>query len=419
MRIALLSLGCLLGLTLGVAGCGGDEPDVPFGGTGGSGSGGGGTGGASMTTTGAGGMGSGGGGSGGGAQACTPEGPFDGEPITAPPNEWTWVDVPEALCRNGSATGFGVRMNPASDKLFIYFQGGGACFNGASCLANPSSYDGGNFNGFPNGGGQSGIFDADNPDNPVRDWNAIFVPYCSGDVFAGNATNADVPGLGAPQNQTFVGYANIGHFLRRIVPSFPEITKVLLTGSSAGGFGAAFNYDRVAQAFCPKPVVLIDDAGPPMADAYLAPCLQQRWRDLWGMNANLPADCADCVQPDGGGIASYGDYIGAKYPATRLGLISADRDNVISLFFGYGSNDCAQIDGIALPMSGDTFSEGLLDLRDNHMKMTENWGTFFVGATTHTYLGGDGYYNTTVAGTALTDWVDAMVNDGQPGHVGP
>src|SRR5690348_4731360 len=50
---------------------------------------------------------------------------FPGAPITTPANQWTWVDFPEALCRDGSSTGIGVRLNPNSNKVAIYLEGGG------------------------------------------------------------------------------------------------------------------------------------------------------------------------------------------------------------------------------------------------------------------------------------------------------
>ncbi|NUP08817.1 MAG: hypothetical protein HOW73_22450 [Polyangiaceae bacterium] len=361
----------------------------------------------------------GGGGSGGGTQ-CTPEDTFDGEPVTGEAGEWVWVDVPDALCRDGSPAGFGVRLNPASDKLFIYFEGGGACFNGTSCNFNASSFGSSNFSNWRGGGGHSGLFDSENPDNPVRDWNAIFIPYCTGDVHAGNAPDSDVPGFGSPQGQAFVGYRNVGLFLDRIIPTFPTISKVLVTGSSAGGFGATYNYDRIAQAFCPKPAVLIDDSGPAMSDEYLTPCLQTRWRELWGLNSTLPADCPECAGADGGGIVNYVTYLGNKYPDTHLGLLSSDQDNTIRLFFGYGENNCANIDGaIPVSMSGQKFAEGLDDVRDNYLTGLPAWSSYFVESTTHTYLAGSGYADTTVDRVPLTDWITAIIDGGEPGHVGP
>jgi hypothetical protein len=367
-----------------------------------------------------GGSGEGGNGTGGGPAECTPEGTFDGEPIEGDAGAWVWVDVPEALCRDGSPTGFGVRLNPASDKLFIYFEGGGACFNALSCSLNPASYDEGSFGGWSSGGGQSGIFDAENPDNPLRDWNVVYIPYCTGDVHAGDATDADVPGPTAPKQQSFVGYRNVGFYLDRIVPTFPAVSKVLVTGSSAGGFGATYNFDRIAQAFCPTPAVLIDDSGPAMSDEYLAPCLQTRWRELWGLDATLPAGCPECSGPDGGGIANYVTYLGNRYPDSRLGLLSTDADSTIRLFFGFGENDCANIDGLVpIAMSSQRFAEGLVDLRDNYLSAQPVWGTYYVSGSSHTFLGGGAYTSTTVEDMPLTEWVGTIVDGGASVHVGP
>jgi len=290
----------------------------------------------------------------------------------------------------------------------IYLEGGGACFNDASCklltFDLPSYLLGG------------GIFNFSRSDNPIRDWNVFYIPYCTGDVHAGIATGMNVPG--GPTNQSFVGYANIGHYLKRIIPTFPDLKKVLLTGISAGGFGAAYNYDRVAQAFCPTPVILIDDSGPPMSDSYIAPCLQDRWKTLWNLKTTLPSECPECSGPDGGGIVNYISYLQNRYPQSRLGLISSTHDSVISLFFGYGKNDCKDIDGIASSVAGDVYAAGLAELRDKYATAPGVWATYYVDSTTHTYLLA-GLYSTTVNGKKLSDWVDNVVNDGPMEHVAP
>ena len=54
----------------------------------------------------------------------------------ATPGGWTWVDVPGMGCDDGSATG--VAVNPAGrgggGALFIYFMGGGACWDASTCF---------------------------------------------------------------------------------------------------------------------------------------------------------------------------------------------------------------------------------------------------------------------------------------------
>ena len=72
---------------------------------------------------------------------------FTGAPITAADKTWTWVDFPGAKCRDGSDTGIGVNFNAASDKVMIYMEGGGACYNAITCGTNPAKYGAADFTG--------------------------------------------------------------------------------------------------------------------------------------------------------------------------------------------------------------------------------------------------------------------------------
>ncbi len=347
-------------------------------------------------------------------------GVVDGAPIETPADQWTWIDFPEAKCRDGSSTGIGVRIHPGSTQLAIYFEGGGACFHDASCVINDvlASFGSAAFNAWVGATGSAGIFDTSRADNPLRGWNMVYVPYCTGDVHAGDREHVDVPGSTAPKDQMFVGYRNVGYYLRRLVPTFAGTTHVLVTGISAGGFGAAFNYDRIAAAFCGARVTLVDDSGPPMSDDYLAPCLQRRWRDLWNLDATLPADCAACRgQANGGGIVHYVDYLTSKYPNERLGLISANQDSIISLFFGYGENDCAGLTGPSAPMAGAKFAAGLADLK-THYFSRPNLGSYIVPSTSHTWETALTFYSTTVDATPLPSWMNDIVNEQLAVHVG-
>ena len=338
--------------------------------------------------------------------------PWDGEPLPLePPGLWSWVPFPDSMCRDGSTTGIGVRYG-ASDKLVIYFEGGGACFNSGTCALNElwSNFGEFKFDSWALGIGKGGIFD-DDPQNPVRDWSFIYVPYCTGDVHAGDRENVGVEGvLGAQQ---FVGYRNVAAYLERLVPTFGDASHVLVTGSSAGGFGAALNYDRIAGAFNKSAVTLLDDSGPPLSDQYMPVCLQETWRELYNFEDTLPADCADCFDEGGGGISNLAIWLGEKWTDQRLALFSAEQDGVIRTFFGYGLQDC---DGGSYP--GPTFEDGLYQWRDEVLGDSPVWGSYFVAGTGHTILSSPGYYTTEVAGVPLTEWIDALLH-GDVSHVNP
>lgn len=70
-------------------------------------------------------------------------------------------------------------------KLLVYFQGGGACFNGDSCsLDRYPSYRPRVGDWHPNNEG--GIFELDNPGSPFADYSMVYVSYCAGDVHLGD-----------------------------------------------------------------------------------------------------------------------------------------------------------------------------------------------------------------------------------------
>jgi hypothetical protein len=343
------------------------------------------------------------------------------------PETWTWVPVDGARCRDGSATGFGISVNPSSDKLAIFLQGGGACFNEFTCLANPSSYGESDFTSQftgPAGGGtgNAGLLDRTDMANPVKDWNLVFVPYCSGDVFSGYATDVTVPGVSGKQQ--FVGYANMHLALERIVPTFPKLGQVLLTGVSAGGFGAAANLEQTATAFGSVPVGELDDSGPSMSPPDVASCLLDNTRKLWGIDNTLIAACgSDCPDPSNY-LSDYTHHLLKKYPTVPFGLVDTVGDAVISLFFGSGNNNCASA-LIPTSLTQAQYTKGLDDIRMAYAS-DPKFGSFIFGddtscncATQHTSLGGSTLDTVqSTSGVKLSDWVTQLIA-GTVTNVGP
>jgi hypothetical protein len=340
------------------------------------------------------------------AQVDAPVGGVDafgaGPPIEAPDDTWTWVPFPESRCMNDTATGIGVNWHSDSSELLIYLEGGGACFNAFTCatVAHQGGFGESDMTDTANAYGDAGVFNRADPDNPFRDWNYVFVPYCSGDVHAGSADE----GFGG---RTQLGYQNIGHYLDRLSPTFPNATRVVLTGSSAGGFGAAFNYDRVATAFGGRPTFLLDDSGPPMSDTYLTPCLQTQVRDAWNLAAALPADCDECTGEDGGGLVNLASYLGTKYSAQRQGLISSNRDGVIRTFFGFGYPTCSS----TTPMPEPTFADGIEELT-TLLAPSPGFRAFILDSSVHVWLIDPTLGGTTSEGVSLTDWLRAFLDGG-------
>jgi hypothetical protein len=201
------------------------------------------------------------------------------------------------------------------------------------------------------------------------------------------------------------------------LPAFADVDRVVLSGSSAGGFGALYNFDRVQRAFGDTEVTLLDDSGPAMGDDYLAPCLQQQVRTLWGLDATLPEDCADCIDEAGGGLVNAVTYLATKYSDRRFGLVSSTTDGVIRLFFGWGYPNCSSPSG---NLPANIFEEGLANLRDVVLADHDNFRVYAIDSGQHVWLLGTSMKDTESGGTNLARWVTDLVegNDGWD-HVVP
>lgn len=360
-------------------------------------------------------MGCGSSGSNGGLPA-----PVYGSPVTlGADGQWQWVPVDGAVCRDGSPAGFAINPESSSTHVMVFLEGGGACFNSTLCspLLNPQ-----NIPTTSQFHPSVGIFDRTNPANPVADWNFVYIPYCTGDVFAGDRPDATVPGLvdaqGNPIPQQFVGFANMQLFLGRVVPTFPNADQVLFTGVSAGGFGAASDVELAQEYFGAVPLTLLDDSGPPMSSMYIASCLQQQWRELWGFDKTLLAACgSDCPDPNDY-VLDLATHLIGQYPDNVGGLVSHLNDPIIEAFYGYGNNDC-QPPGLLPMLDPATFQMGLEDFRTYIDARTSNFGTYYQNeSNSHTCIDKSCFYSTTINGVAETDWVANLLN-GNVSNVSP
>ena len=340
-----------------------------------------------------------------------------GAPITGLTNgAWTWVDIAGAKCRDGSSTGIGVNPSATgSTKVMIFLEGGGACFNSTTCSSNPATFGAASFPSFAGGEGLAGIFSRTDTANSVKDWNMVYVPYCTGDVHGGSAPDATVTGVVG--NQQFVGYDNVTRDLERVVPTFAGTTQVLLTGQSAGGFGAALNYVQTARAFDTVPVTLIDDSGPLMANPTLAACLESAMLGLWGMSKTVISDCgSDCSDP-GNALSQYWVHLPKTYPNVPFTFLDSTGDGVISSFFGFGASNC----GAYAAITPAAYEAAVLDMRTK-VASDPNAGLYLFGGSAHTSL--VAAYTTRTApasdgGTIkLEDWVTSVVGGAAP-NVGP
>jgi len=360
-----------------------------------------------------------------------------GEPLPdAPAGEWNYLEMAGTKCRDGSPAGLYYRYSDSSTNYFVFLEGGGACSDDFFCPLNPQNVDEKVDGetvieaGLVNFGGASaipakqeprtdGIF-KDDPRNPVAGWNAIYVPYCSGDVYGGTREQAMVPKwqVGGPQD--FTGYHNTSLMAGRVVATFLDADKALLTGSSAGGVGSLMNAGQFGDLLGNHTTTrgfIVSDSGPVFDDQHLEPCLQKQWRELWGLDDSLPQDCEGCFNADGGGVVrGMGEYLMTKFSGQDQvvgGLISSYDDEIMAMFFGKGLDACA---GNPFYPAG-RYRAGLEDFRDNVLD-PERFGTYFMEGTLHMHIFRPRFYEDNGTGTTIADWLTRLL-DNEAVHVAP
>jgi hypothetical protein len=322
-------------------------------------------------------------------------------PADAPPAlPWKAVPVDGTLCRDGTPTGYAVNVHPTSRKLLIFMEGGGACFNEISCRQNPDSWP-------PNDASVTRSMSRNwimsrASDNPFREWNLAYIPYCSGDVHTG----ANMSGyLGQPQ----IGFLNYKKDLAELVARFSNVEQVVLSGVSAGGFGVAWNWMWTQDAFGSVPVYAIDDSGPPMGPVYLSECQQQRYGELWGWKESLHPACADCDVPGGKVVRPLLDASFKRNSSTRFGLLSYDEDGTIKSFFAYGTDNCAKWDSVQPPIyPTGMYPMGLTELRQAWSGYPQV-AMYVVTGGAHTFLGTDIASIKTGPAISMLEWITKLI----------
>jgi hypothetical protein len=327
----------------------------------------------------------------------------DGPSIALPPGEWTWVPLPATMCRDGSSTGVAVNPGATAQKLVIFLQAGGACYNVNTCVSSHGSFGLASFNQWKDTNGRSGVFDRGHRANPLHDYSFVFVPYCSGDMHAGHAHDVTIPGIAAPQQ--FTGYWNVGIVLQHIVQAVPKPDVVVLVGDSAGGFGATLNFLRVQEAFLSTPVTLLDDSGPMLGAEFVNSCLLERMREFWGLDATVLADCGAACAVPGAGLSTLLRHVVASHPESEVGLVSSYEDEVIRMFLGLAEGNC--VSNVGYP--AEKFRLALNKLREE-MQPYPNFDSFYVESDQHTFINLERFYSTTSDdGDPLTSWTSALL----------
>jgi len=227
----------------------------------------------------------------------------------------------------------------------------------------------------------------------------VYVPYCTGDAHLGNKTTTYAPDLVVEHR----GQPNSLIALDHLTTAFPDLTEIVVAGSSAGSIPTPLFAGLAADAYPDARIVTLADSSGAYPDE---PLINAFVGSLWGSMEALP----DWPEIDGISATEWsipGLYrvSGAHAPDITFAKFDYAYDEVQAFYAGLA--------GVA--------ADELVSLIDDNEADIEAAGvavaSYVAPGTLHTILGFDELYELEVEGVRFVDWVGELVEGGTPGDV--
>lgn len=322
---------------------------------------------------------------------------FEGSPALEELPSRRWVEI-----RPGSPT-ICARRDPFAywvypddpRRLVIHFAGGGACWDSDSCqVARPD------FNASVEadrqrvmGERRSGIFDMSDPRNPFARFTHVYIGYCTGDVHWGDARTDH--GSSVIEHR---GAVNAAVVLDWVFEQIPEVETVVVTGCSAGGYGALLWSGRIFEHYSTaRQVHLSDSASGIVGDAFLGDVV-----NLWGVQND--------VFPEGVRL----EELSAAELLPELYRTFGNQFSGTAQFSQYTSTD----DDLQLYFYTRTGGQGgraeyarrLLERSFRIADDVPNYRHFLASSPRHCIITSNGFYSERIGDVNLRDWLESMVS---------
>jgi len=253
----------------------------------------------------------------------------------------TLLNDPLARCMDGSLGGYYYQAATDQSKILgwiLDMEGGGECVTSKRCVPisktslGSSKHFSASFS-FTN----HALLDDNHKTNPdFYDWNHVYLPYCSQDLWNGQRVSRDTETF----NLYFSGHKIFKAILDDLDKRYAldQATTIILTGESAGGFGVYSNLDWLQQRYNHAKVVGAPIAGyefyaypymgPGHTGSTLADFRPEAWPqhiNLWNSSLNTGCLSAHKLDPWACELPAY-SY---EYVQTPLFIIEAQSDSVV------------------------------------------------------------------------------------------
>ena len=320
-------------------------------------------------------------------------------------NAWTKVEPGgHTTCARGTTYSFWVRPGTVN-RLLLYFEGGGGCWDAASC-APGSRFFNDTTGDFDNPTLRDGVFDLDNPDNPFKDYYMVFVPYCTGDVHMGNNVKTYQTEDGTELTIHHKGFINSSTAVDWAYRHFGGPEQVFVAGCSAGSIGSIMFAPYVINQYPGSQVIQLGDSEAFVFDHPL---------DLQGGYAahdNFPnwIPAMGEIKPGEFTMARFYSAIAGFYPQYTFSQYNTAHDYIQQSF--YFAN--------LRPESTPVPWENALQASLNEIRTASpNFRSYTSSGTEHCITPTPRFYTEQVGSVRFRDWVSDMasskaVTDVQP-----
>ncbi|PCE25323.1 pectinacetylesterase [Paraburkholderia acidicola] len=283
---------------------------------------------------------------------------------------WYEVTLPEssgASCGNGTPMRFYINR-AQSDSMAYFMESGGGCWDEGTCTQTPTGAEAGlgesNPDGIPhnylNGTASQSLrssliapvisrMDLEHvllgePKVETQDWTQIYVPYCTGDNYGGNAVRNYTSPSGDWRLQHFSGMKNTEAITQWLADhGLAKPNRLLVYGVSAGGYATLLEYATIRAALQPQAhSSMLDDAGTVMispfnADPTTHPSVglyskvRQEW-NLSGPNGIIAKNSKLLKNLDPNNMGSSYAALSATFPHDRFGYTTYQQDKIIAAY---------------------------------------------------------------------------------------
>ncbi len=305
----------------------------------------------------------------------------------------------ETICSRGTPYAYWVRPGTVN-RVIIDFIGGGACWDDTTCgLANAIfSPDVTNVRKAVAEGLPSGFYDENNPDNPFKDWYHIVIPYCTGDIHWGN----NVITYGEGDNEVTIhhkGAVNTTAVLDWIYDNFSAPEQLLVTGCSAGSYGAAMWSAHIAEHYPQAKVIQFGDSGA----GIITSSFFEKSFPSWKAEGVFPTwiEALDPEQHNLLEMALADLYVGVSNHYTEHHFSqynTAFDENQVFYFQAMGGGDA------------DEWSKQMYASIHEIQDRAPTFSSFIPSGEQHCILPYDNFYTVNIGGVRLVDWLRDMVD---------